>query len=293
MGILFIDPAGAAQVDCPNGEDYSPCECTRSSPDSLPNIDCRRINLEQVAAVFNRTTAAELDRFSLFLSDSVQIIPADLLSNHRTRYIRIECPGIIEYSLRVDPQAFRSSKDTTQQIDISYCLMNRLDFEFMSGFNRVTETHFSGMSYVNLANWTSFPELPNLDQFSIFSSKGLNDWTTFPKLVKGLSYLSLSYNAIQNDAMDRILNWTVQYSADTLQELYIDQNDLTTIPWQLPVHSFLKLETLGLANQKTGIPFIPNGTFYHLVDRLSLYYLYSLNAGIQTIQEGAFQGKIS
>ena len=47
-------------------------------------------------------------------------------------------------------------------------------------------------------------------------------------------------NDIQDAAMDRWLNWAVQYSGDTLNQLDIYENDLTLIPRQLSSLTNLK-----------------------------------------------------
>ena len=282
---MLVDPASGQANECPNGEDYSPCRCEFSGDST--RITCAT-TLEQVSNVFRRTIAADLDAISLELvsADANGTIPADLLSNHRALGIEIYYKPI-----RVDPQAFRASKDFTEFIKLAEMVMDGFDFTFMTGFSRLVSTQIARPSNIISADWTSWPLLPSLESFSIFQSKGgLNDWTTFPRLSRGLNRLDLSYNEIQDEAMDRILNWTVQYSADTLQELWVTDNDLAKIPWQLPVRSFPKLETLGLGDQRAGISFIPSGSFYHLADRLSVYYLYSPHAKIGTIQDGAFQG---
>ncbi|EFX61242.1 hypothetical protein DAPPUDRAFT_340376 [Daphnia pulex] len=86
--------------------------------------------------------------------------------------------------------------------------------------------------------------------------------------------------------MDRILNWTLQYSADTLETLLLDQNDLTDIPWQFGVPSFSKLYSLSLDEQKRGVLSIPTDSFYIIPDE----YLYVAYNSLTTIEPGAFQG---
>ena len=87
--------------------------------------------------------------------------------------------------------------------------------------------------------------------------------------------------------MDRILNWTVQYSANTLETLILDENDLTIIPLQLRSSSFPKLQYISLNKQSSGIPLIPSGSF-HVI---SPNYTLSVDSNdIESIEEGAFQG---
>ena len=291
--MFFVDPA-IAQSECPDGEDYSPCTCRRFSPPDGPSfITCSEVSLAQVSSVFKRTTTADLEGLNLeLLADPIDIIiPMDLLSNHRARSITISCPST-RYSLKIDPQAFRSSKLLTESFDLMKCDTSLLDFNFLSGFDRLGSLMFSSMSNFDRANWMSLPPLRNLENFYIDSSTALNEWKTLPQLTKGLNQLYLKSNEIQDEAMDRILNWTVQYSAETLQELGIDGNNITQFPLQLRVPSFPKLHDLSIYGQRTRIALIPSNSF-HDISRIASYLLHAENSGIETIQEGAFQGNIS
>ena len=121
--------------------------------------------------------------------------------------------------------------------------MSRLDFQFLSGFDQISEIDFSWSSNVNKADWTSFPPLSSLDYFKMVGSRGLNEWTAFPKIAKGLTLLYMYSDNIQDEAMNRILNWAVKYSADTLEILLIHENDLTEIPRQIASFQRLRLST--------------------------------------------------
>ena len=251
-------------------------------------MTCSEITLAEVSGIFKRKTPANLEGFVLDLSqsDPTKTIPMDLLSDHRTRVVEINCPSS-DYFLMIDPQAFRSSKNTTESVNFFLCNMSRLDFDFLAGFDRITYTSFIGMSSFDQADWASFPLLPSLYWIFVYGSKGLNDWTTLPQLARGLTWLQLQASEIQDVAMDRILNWTLQSSADTLQNLIIDGNDLKNIPKQIP--SFLKLQFLYMNDQRAGIPVIPSGSF---LCNMQTYRLYALNNGIATIQDNAFLGSV-
>ena len=285
MGIS-LDPPIVSQ--CPNGEDYSPCTCS-GFVDRLPHyLTCKGTTLADVSRVFRQTTPADFMKFSLqtSITDPTEVIPIDLLNNHRAIKIEIKCS--FNYSLRIDPQAFRSSKNMTRSVSFDLCDLSQLNFDFLSGFDRLDDIHFLRASNVELANWQSFPPLRNLNTIEIWDSTGLNEWTIFPKLFRGLSRLEFHDNRIQDEAMDRILNWTTKYSAETLEYLWISGNDMTNIPRQLGVASlFSKLQILYLDNQKTGIRSIPSGAFYGISLTSNLT---ANNNGIETIEEGAFQG---
>ena len=245
------------------------------------------ITFAQVSRIFNQTTSADLEHFTIFLLSSDQTIPKDLLDNHRARRIQINCAKNSQrhFLLSIDSEAFRSSKNTTVSLDLNYCDMSQLGFDFLSEFSQLTSITFSNMSNVGLANYTSLPPLLGLTELHITSSTGLNEWKAFPQLSDGLKSLYLQSNEIKNEAMDRILKWAAEYSVETLEHLRIDDNDLTIIPEQ--VHIFSKLQILRLDNQKHGISEIPSGSFHGTSQH---YALYAMNNKIETIQEGAFQG---
>jgi len=296
MFLVMTVRRASAQADCPNEENYSPCTCTRfNGTGGVQNywVTCTEIALAEVASVFERTTTADLDRFELYLSptDPTKTIPADLLNNHQTLWTYIYCRPAGS-PLIVHSQAFRSSQNLMKQIYLRDCDMSQLNFDFLSGFNKVYDIDFWSMSNVGQANWASLPQLPSFDSLRIYQSTGLNEWISFPQLATEITSLSLSTNDIQDEAMNRILNWTFHYSANTLNYLYMNGNELTQIPKQLQApHSFPNLRYLYLNDQKTGIPLITTGSLpcsssYSYMD----YWLDATNNRITTIEAGAFQG---
>ena len=158
VDIFIVDPANT-QSDGPNGEDYFPCTCNEWG-----SVFCHNVTFDEIARVFRRTTPAYIYYFSLkpSLADANEMIPPDLLNNHRvTEYLNIYCYSN-GFSLRVDPQAFRSSKNTTESIHFHYCDTNGFNFQFLSGFDKLIEANFYRLSKVGLADWASFPTLANL-----------------------------------------------------------------------------------------------------------------------------------
>ena len=225
-------------------------------------------------------------------SKKTEIFPTDLLGNHRAGSIDIACPallfsGEIGFSLQLHPQAFHSSKNTTQTLFINFCDINGFDFDFLAGFDQLTRISFLTVQKIDHANWTSFPStLSSLAELHISSSStGLNDWTMFPQLSRGINILFLQSNDIQDDVINRILNWTLKYSANTLERLSLFNNDLETIPWQLS--SFPSLQYINLKNQKIGFEVIPRSSFRFTSPN---YILEIDNNNIAIIEDGAFQG---
>jgi len=292
--VMTVRKAGA-QADCPNEENYSPCTCTRSTDIGGVQeyrVMCYEIALAEVASVFKRTTTADLYRFTLYFSptDPTKTIPADLLNNHRTEVTLIYCRPT-DSPLIVDSQAFRSSQNLMTVLFLRDCDMSQLNFDFLSEFNKIWRIGLESMSNVGQANWASFPQfLPSFNSLLIRKSTGLNEWSAFPQLAGGSADLYLSTNDIQDDAMNRVLNWTFQYSANTLNSLDLRSNELTQIPKQLQApNSFPNLQYLNLDDQKTGIPLITTGSI-SCPSSPSNYYLYASKNRITTIDAGAFQG---
>lgn len=293
-GILIRPVVG--QVTCPNGENYQPCTCSNFNGEF--SVVCKEVSLKDVVNVFNRTTPSNLRTFTCFLSpsdasnDSIITIPTDLLKEHQVVYeIQIYSLQSQIYSLRIEPEAFRSSKNYTEgfylgnYMDSGRLDLSRLDFDFLMGFHKLSTLDLRFTANVHLAKWTSLPPLPNLKSLSIFISTGLSEWDTFPSLVRGLEELYLHYNNIESVAMDRILNWTVGHSATTLENLGLSGNDLTSIPQQ--ISSLISLRSFVIESQNTGIPLISSGS---IKSYGSLTFFSAHSNGFETIESDAFQG---
>lgn len=279
---FFIDPPIAqADTSCPNGEDYSPCFCY-----SGETVTCQT-SLLSVADVFQRTTPANLTDFIIYLNEIALAVPMDFLNNHQvTRQIYFRGNNTL---LRIDPDAFRSSKATVTSVKFEYCDTSRLDFDFLSGFENLSELNFKKVVNVGKANWASFPSpLPHLNSFTIEGSEGLNEWNTFPQLSQGLENIWLRSNDVGDLGLDGILNWTLKYSSNTLLNLDLSNNDITRFPWQLQDTSNIpNLKYTQLDSQKRGIPFLPT----HCLNISTTPYTVNLIFNkIAKIQEGAFQG---
>ena len=217
-------------------------------------------------------------------SDANETIPADLLGGHRTANISLYCPPEGNNLLRVDSEAFRASSFFTQVFYSFSCDLSRLDLQFLDGFKQLKEITIRYSSNVGWAKWGY--AMPNLDKLRVEGSTGLNEWTKFPKLTKGLRYVEVNYNDIQDEAMNRLLSSLATTSANTLIKLSIFGNDLTNVP-KAPFNT----HTIHLGNQQRGIPVITAGSFNLTED--GAYCALSLdNNKIQKVEAGAFQGEL-
>ena len=177
--ILLSHPATA---QCPNGEDYFPCDCLdRDPPDSLPEIRCNNgSSVEQLVDLFNRTIPAEWKAIEIFFAlspdaNSGLVIPRDLLGDHRSHKIIAHVSYNTIYPIKFDPQTFRSSKNTTEIFQLDFCDMSRLDFQFLSGFDQLSSLYI-------------FIKLQVLNQPIGHLSRHCPDWTIF-LLLQGRTWI--------------------------------------------------------------------------------------------------------
>lgn len=243
------------QFYCPNGDNYLPCMCGPGF------VQCEGV-LEAVS-VFNRTRPSRLTVFNLTISEqnptNITIIPNKFLNKHQIEILDIKfVKSSYRNSLRIEPGAFSYSKNFTKWIVLEGCELSQLDFKFLTGFDSLSTVEFVSTFNVHLAKWTSMPSmLPNLAHLAIHNSTGLNEWETFPSLSRGLKVLDLNNNEIQSGPLDRILNWSVGHSGNTLEMLFLEQNSLTVPP---QINGLKNLKYVDSSNQSPGIPVLPNGS---------------------------------
>ena len=288
--IFFLVELSTAQPNyCPNGQSYFPCSC--SLDDLGYQVFCDEVSLSIVADVFAGKPATDLFDFHVILSfsDWNGTIPANLIDQHRASRIRISGYRRASYSFQitVNPNAFRLSSNFTKALSIYYLDVSGFDFQFLQGFEKLSFLELSWTKNVQLADWISFPgaSLTSLDTLIIDDSTGLNEWKTFPQLPYGLNKFQLNQNEIYDSAMGDILDWVAQYSANTLTDLHLNGNNLTTIPSQISL--FKKLELLYTSQQSTKMTKIYSGAWTFASP---VYFISAWSSGIEEIQDGAFNG---
>ena len=278
------------QTDCPNDEDYSPCSCARRF-DGVVSITCEEIPLAEVRAVFDKNTGFDLHDLLLYPQSSELIITANVLGlKHRiTNNLRLYCPYFNgDYQLRIDPDAFASSKNSLQMMTTYHCDLARFNFDFLTGFDELNRIDIYYSTSVQLAGWATMPPLPGLLNLGIVESGNLNAWISFPNLVKGLDFVYLLDDGITDATMERILDWVLLSSRNSLTGLSVNQNALTRVPPQ--VASFSQLNLLSFDRQRTppGLPSLSANSF-NFASPVS-YFSFS-GSGLSTIQDGTFRGK--
>ena len=298
-GVFCTSPEEQSNEKCPNNEDYSPCQCFVFK--SYYSLTCDKVPLANVSNIFKRTTPVNWIEFDLGLtiSDFNKTIPANFLGNHTAKFFRLYCPAAVQqkqnFLIKIHPNAFRTPKSVdieryySSSFEIEGCDISQWNLNFFSGFHRFVALHIINASNFHLANWTSMPPLPYLSHLYIAKgAKDLNQWITFPNLSVGLQGLHIFDCEINDAAMDRILNWALKTSANTLESLDISGNNLAKVPHQMS--SFKKIRSINLSKQKTTIPSLSANGSFAFPKNHSISFISAAGNRIASIQPGAFQG---
>lgn len=156
-----IATAQDCPYDCPY--DLSPCSCYRSSNfDCQSLITCDNVSMADVAAVFQSKPAMNITRLILRIRPEGDAIPADLLGQSRlTNELMVYGPQN-DPLLKVDPNAFRSSKNSSlNYVFLSNFDLSQMDFDFLADFPSVGTLIFDSLLNLDRSLQT-LPFLPTL-----------------------------------------------------------------------------------------------------------------------------------
>ena len=271
------------QTYCPGGLDYSPCFCTEEN-----FLSCDGIPLNSIAQLFEKMNSTnEIENFELILQYSDQLIPANLLADHRVKNeMKLKCKNVFTQKLKIDRDVFNASRNYTDgAFLIDSCDLTGLDFFFLEGFDQLNELAFKRIANFHMANWYTLPHLPGLKVLNIYCAMGLNEWSQFPVLLNGLYEISLTFDAINDDAINRILQWLLDSpTANTLKELDIQRNALTEVPRMISYFKTLTNVYMAFNDLSSTLK---SGSFKlaTAVSSIELFW-----TGIEKIDPGAFQG---
>jgi len=272
--------------------DYSPCVHSNG------NVVCDQVPLEEVQKVFKRTPFPRLLSVKLVLQPEVfseSVIPENVFGTKQILDILIEYPldSYYDNKLQVDVNAFRSTKSYTTNFTINNIHCTLLDLSFLSGFDKLTKLHFNNIYKIQHC-LPSLPPLFRLITLYISHCSGMNELYNFPVLTNGLKDARFanddiskfhSNKIINDETLDRIIDWLLLSSANTLEEMsVIYMNQLTQVP--IKISTFKALRKLWLYDNS--ISTIKSGAFSFSVP-VSLLSIH--RNGIREIEPGAFQGK--
>ena len=257
---------------------------------------CDQVPLQEVKRIFSLPSLPGIPSIKLILIPfkfTETYIPEDILGSKRSLEITLQYPpGTFQnasLALQVDPNAFRSTQNFTRKLILDNFDCSLLDLSFLSGFEKLTDLFFANLWNVEFC-FPSLPPLPRLTKLAVEFCIGMNNLYNFPKLKNGLKVVSFfgsndtplkTYN---DDTVDRIMDWLLISSANTLEEITIARmNQVTQVPRQIP--SFNALRKLWL--DQNNISTVNTGAFMFNVPVMML------NIGgnrIKEIETGAFQG---
>ena len=239
-----------------------------------------------IANIFATTQPVSVSiKLMLTLNPNDDIIPMNLLGSKFADAITLRCLTN-SFKLRVNQDAFSTSRNYATSVTINNCDMAEANLAFMNGFNAMASLYLNANINLKFSLATLPYPLPNLNYLNMYNSKGLNDMKYYPTpLTKGLVYLDLGSNDLDDEGANRLLEWITKSSFNTLQTLYADYNFLTQIPIQIP--NFVALNTLEITRNQ--ISSIGEGALRFNAPVLRLF---AANNNISSIQPGAFQGKI-
>ena len=177
---------------------------------------------------------------------------------------------------------------------IQNCNLDRLDFSFLAGFQQLQELAIAYSINIGKAGWARLPPLKSLQRLHIedremptnSSNNGFAD--NLPPLSRGFSEVRLIGIGFSGDEMaDRIIQWILNSSADTLKILGISYwGNLTRLPRQL--YFFKNLNYLWLICQNFEIKIIEEQSL-----SLSARSYFAIHdCGVREIKPGAFQGTV-
>ena len=225
-------------------------------------------------------------------------IPANFLSYRiLTGYLTLECPSrvndkneIEQVPIIIDPNAFNMSSNYLRQLQIENCDLGRLDLSFLSEFENLDKLYIINPSSIEKANWYLLPSLPVLIRFYIQIDKELqNNWNKWvqklPPLTNGLQVFE-NNAGVDDDTADRLVQWLLNSSVETLQHLELQNTKLTRIP--PGISNFENLGGLIITCKDSEIKVLKeNSIKLNLLPTL----IQISNCGIRELQPGAIQGK--
>jgi len=192
-------------------------------------------------------------------------------------------------SLQIDCNAFRSTKSYTTNFKINRIDCTLLDLGFLSGFDKLTKLVFGNINNIQHC-LPSLPPLLRLTTLEILYCTGMNELNIFPTLTNELKDAKFfgskdKDEAYNDDTVDRLMDWLLLSSANTLEEMTIvKMNQVTRAPHK--ISSFKALIKLWLNDNN--ISSIKSGAFSFSVP---VSVLNIKGNGIKEIEPGTFQGK--
>lgn len=281
-------------ADC--GKDkFAPCTCSDASKGST--ITCNRVPVATVKTMFSKVKQYSFDYLVITPNSKDTIIPAGLIGNHTFGGLTINCPNRFT-PLMVDPMAFTLTGVMTAALTVKNCDLSKLDWSFIKSFNSMTDLTVTTSSNLHTMFYT-FPSsnLNDLYRITLTFITGMNGFANaslkYPPILQAeLEKVEISYCYDLTDAaLDRLLTkWIVPSGKDSIEELTIIGNSLTTIPLNLPAMD--GLYKVDFSNNMQPLS-LQNGDFdFTNANGLQpIQFLLMDNSLIYYIEPGTFKGQ--
>ena len=290
-------------ANCPNYDNYSPCECYRD--ESIKNelnrsrINCEKVTTNEIHSLFAKYQPANWIELRIELNNAdgsdLISIPENFLANHVVDdRIYIKCLNINETSkmmLEIHPNAF--GFHNIELFSISNCNMSfTTNYSFMRGFYRLSTLSISNSPNMDLEDqWIKlFLMPPESNNSTGVNNETISNKTRFAEL--GLQKLSLTNSKMSESTVRCILRGLLNFSADTLTSLKVEGNKLRAIPEEIKFFKSILELCVSSLPLGYGISVITTGSLQHpSIDRIVEWdeiNLYDIR--LQHIEPGAFTG---
>lgn len=245
--------------------------------------------------MFNRTNDTDIYYFEFepfYSPGNVVTLPADFLGGKHISNISIITYSLDEEGTKrqliIDPLAFHSSQNSTIYFELyDWDMSLQTDFNFLNGFESLVALLLSYNA--NMQAFQYLPPLPSLTELIIKQWRSLGE-TVFPDLtparLKTLSIIDCSLGDLADNVLSAVIAST---SSDTLENINLAKNGMTSIPRQIP-SAFPNLNSLDLSENYISHISSSSLAFSSPVISLDLSENYHEKFSIAT---GAFQGTVN
>jgi len=285
---LFINipsiNGSAIRAEC--SESYAPCTCIQEGIDV--SVTCTDVQPAEIKQVFAKTAYPVLKEVDIILPADAGELPADILSRKVAEIIRIRGTGRDTFKLLTNIGAFTPSRNKTRQFDITDADISELNFGFLDSFAFLQHLYLTRVSGVRALK--DIRLLQSLVGLYIEGCVGFSELTAFP--VDNFPNLGVLHTVnnedLTDDKLSIILTSLESSSARvTLNQLWMDNNQLTRVPLRLP--NFVNLAGVSIKQNTIGylqVNSVGSGA-------AKSTYFNIQNNQLENIEPGAFVGDYS
>lgn len=217
--------------------------------------------------------------FNLQSADQIPV-PSDLLDSgslESLMYVSFICPN---NSVPLGPVALDAFPvaNSLGYFYIYDCDLNDFSFDFLQSLTLINEIHVSGSSF---STFNSMPTIPSITTVKLSNCTGFQQWYP-PSQTTNLTSIWIDYSNLTDTQIDGIFDSMGDTYSDQLTKVFLDGNELTSVP---PfVLTLSKLDELNMSNNS--IKMLPSNSLDFISHRLRFLILEHNQIGL--IAPGAF-----